>query len=655
MAFVEADEVNSDDNLFISDHSNTLTANRIDNIDPVVFAGSSFDIDVNTFLLTDEFTVATATHAATPLFFKHLIDISRYDPATDQITSLEVLDARFRVIPEITQLVVKTSSHDGSDVGTVFNNLQNDFNSFGVFTVYYLRYSIKKSGQIKTYVDILNNKPVYREATFSDLDSGNLILPDRKVYVIEEASGNYLVSQLVNGTYAYLQFLKSRIGVTKPTLRDSNDDWFLSISNGQFFSRKFNDSNVVKYSISEFSTQLFSPFFPYKTITREESDALGGALYKTANKNIVIDSSQDFNVVVELLDEDDSVSSSFTTAVPGVGIRSVDQLNGFVDLYQQPASNLTVKISYTFEEREYQFTEVDFNPANNIDVTEESVVVYAIPQTAARDRTLFYLRVDALGKIIFSSEAEYGDDYGLTIETRMADPLDFYYDKATLNQDSFLNLYTVETTLASGVNYLSNPGFLVLAEMYVGESISENDLNIVDIRRRGGGIIAQERKSIVQQNFESIWNWDIAQWDGQPYPGAATCLVEVPCELLLTHGGLLESIELRPIVQEHMAFGVYPIIKTYGADPIITSVEIRSTEVDMEWTDLGPDVTYNVYMATTENGPFDLLTATPLAVNTYTATGLASETKYWFFATGIKNGHECTDADDVFILSLETS
>lgn len=656
MAFVQSQEVNSDDNLFLSDHSTELAANRIDNTDPVVFTGASFTIEVNTFLLTDEFTVATATHPSTPLFYKHLIDINRYDPSLDQILSLEVLDSSFRVVPNITELKVKTSAHDGTDFGTVFNNLQNTFDPLTqTYTAFYLRYSIKKGSQITTYVDVLNNKPVYREATFSDLDTFNNILPNRKVYIIEESSGSFLITLDVSQQYAVLQTLRSRIQAEKPPHRSSNDDWFISVTNGQFFTTEFNGIDTVKYAIPEFTSQLFEPFFPYKSSTREQLVRVSDTLFKTANGNLVIDPGQDFHIVVELLDEDGNLESSFSTATPGVGIRSVDQLNGFIDLFEKPKSGLTVHASYVYEEKRYQFTEVDFNPANNINVAQETIVLYVVPQTTPRERTLFFLRVDPLGKILFSSEAEFGDDHGTTIAARMADPLGFYYNKATINQKSFLDLYTVETSLtAPDPDYLANPGFLVVAELYVGEAISNRDINIVDIRRRGGGIRPLNRKLILEKNFESIWNWDIGAWDGQPYPGTATCFVEVPCELLVGHGGTFEETEIRPIVQQHMAMGVYPIIRSYGFSPIITSVDIRDTEVDLEWIYLGPNVTYNVYMATSKDGPFTLLNGLPLAVNTYTATGLSSQTKYWFFVTGIESGHECTDSDDLFILNLET-
>jgi hypothetical protein len=659
LAFLDVKAVNSDRNMFLSDRSGSIPANKIQVTDPITFTSTSYSIETNSFLLTDISILINAANI--PLFYKHLISTDRYTPGTDQILYMTALDKSFAPIPtanaNVSQIKLMDTAHEGVLMGAVFNNLVNTYDGLtGTSEVFYLRYAVQRAGNISVYVDILNNLPVYQEATFDDLDSSNNIKSNRKVYVIEEETGHFLISQLPAATTFYLlQPDKRRIEVRLPPTRSASEDWTIKTTNGQFFASLFNNPSITaKYAIAEFLDQLFTPFPPYKNVVQEFPIDLGGTLYKVANEHLVIDPNQDFQVVVDILNEDDSLFASYSTAVPGVGIRSIDTLGGFIDLYERPISTRRVRVSYTYEEKEYQLGDVNLNPAFNISAPEETLVVYLVPQTSPRDRTLFYLRLDTLGKVLFSSEAQYGDDHGIRLRAEGFDVNGNASVSSTFTYSQFIDRYTVETTLVnSDPLWTVNPGFILLGEVYIGEASSINDIGTVDIRRRGGGFKVEKRQEVLERNFESSWNWDIGHWDGLPFPGNCSYFIEVPSSLLKAVGGKFDLPDIRTAVEEHTALGVYPIVKSYGPDPVINSVSISDTSVILNWTDRGPSMLYSIYQGLSPTGPFSQI-ATNIPGTTYTATGLTTQTAYWFFVTGIENGVDSIGSSGPYTLGVKT-
>lgn len=661
LAFASTESINSNNNLFISDHSTRLPANRIDNTDPVVFIGNTFTLDVDTFLLTDVFTTQTPTQPTVPLFRQHLISRDRYNPddATQAILSLEILDTDLNVIDDLTELLVSTTDYRDLSYGVVFNNLENEFDSdTNEPVVYYIKYTVRVGSVINNYVELLNNIPVYRQASFDDVDEFGVLLSTRKVYNISESVGGTFEIDIssVSTKHALIQQLVSRISLLKPPVRSNEDPWYLNISNGKFFATV--NAIVQKYEIAEFEDQLFTPFLPYKTITRETGITFGdSSLVKASKSNIIVDADQDFHVLVELEDRDSNVVKAFTTDgtkigtsfAPGVqfeaGIRSVSGTDGFIDLVDEIPADHSAVLSYVYEEKEYEFTEVDFNPVNNKEVDKEVTVLYIVPQTTERDRTLFYIRVNQRDEVLFSSQADYADTVGLEIAARLASSSGLLYSAPA----GFIDSYTVESQTGNPNQYL------VLGEVYVGEATSVGSTDIIDIRTRGGGLKESLGSDILQRNLESQWNWDMGYWDGYPYPSMGSFVVEVPCELLDSNGGNLTRTQIQGIVQEHAAAGSYGVVRTYSdASPQFTDIVVGSGVIDLEWTDSGPSVTYNVYQAQVEEGPYTLLTDPALAVNSLTVSGLSNATTYWFKVTGIKDGDECVDASDISIIGAQT-
>jgi len=220
-----------------------------------------------------------------------------------------------------------------------------------------------------------------------------------------------------------------------------------------------------------------------------------------------------------------------------------------------------------------------------------------------------------------------------------------------LESFSFVDKYTVESVLlastifpsgAAGLNYQENPRYLVLADVYVGESETPDGLSRLDVRVQGGGIKNEYVETAMQQNAEVAWYNDFNA--RRPYPGAGAFMAELPQTLLTEHGGTFTQDQLNDIVGRHMKMGGYPIVKTYGIDPTITEETVGSGYVTVNWPSYGSAVTYNVYISTSLNVGLIADNNAPIADvasgNQYTASGLTPSTKYYLKVGGIDDDDE---------------
>jgi hypothetical protein len=134
-----------------------------------------------------------------------------------------------------------------------------------------------------------------------------------------------------------------------------------------------------------------------------------------------------------------------------------------------------------------------------------------------------------------------------------------------------------------------------------------------------------------------MWYWDIAQ--KLPYPSNMAFMVEVPKTLLTEYGGDYEYDQLRIVIERHMQFGGYPIIRTYGIDPVLTSGVGWSGYIELGWPSYGSDKTYNVYYSNLEDNGFVVHNSSPVADvaagNTYTIAGLSLLKDYYVYIGAI--------------------
>jgi hypothetical protein len=698
LSYLIGDEVTPTNNFFISDKSTSLTQNRIPSSQQVtVDSTKSISVNVDKFLITDVFTEETSTKAATPLFFVHKLknfnsDLEDFSELS--LLSIEFANYNFNPI-ELDEYVLDVSE------GLVYNNIENEYDSnSGTIDVTFVKYTVRQiSGSTQTinvYRELVNNSPIFEQATFDDIDSFGILKTDVKKYLIEPQPGfsSFLVTLPVFAQYAYKETPESRIKVLPPAATNLSLPWYPRITNGQFVtSLQASDTTFrnYKYYIPEFNSQIFNPYPPYKLIIEQEATYISSNIIKVPKK-LVLDTAIGLNIELIVEDREGNTKYAYTTDEEKLqylfegsiqyvnGILSIDGPNGFIELVNSIHDDDKVTVSYYVEENEYEFNFIDFNPSNNLEILNQRIVIYVVPestQTGQLTQSLYYLVVNTLGQIIYSSQAASDSDDAITSKMTLEDfnsstgqpYVNFYYDREStasgLNyrfggdptyreEFSFVDKYTVDSVLltadvVSGAgaeeNFEDNSRLLVLADIYVGEGESAGDLSRFDIRIPGGGIKEDNLQQALNQQPEVSWYWDLNA--RRSYPGVGAFMAEVPQTLLTGHGGNFTMDQINDVIERHMKMGGYAVVKTYGIDPVITDITTTSGEVTFSWPSYGSEVTYNVYSSVSIDSGFTrdnniLITDVPTG-NEYTISGVSASTKYF-----VKIGAIDSDGDESF-------
>lgn len=155
--------------------------------------------------------------------------------------------------------------------------------------------------------------------------------------------------------------------------------------------------------------------------------------------------------------------------------------------------------------------------------------------------------------------ANYSGNYYFTSEISEADP------ERTIDTDSGWGLRV------GGVGELAEyPSAFVLAKVFVSPACTINTVNVVDTRRRGGGVTddASSRKALFTGDKLSEANacWDNSAWDGEPVMLNSTVVFDIPQAMLETSGitssyrKFTES-EIYEIVKRSVPAGIKPVLR----------------------------------------------------------------------------------------------
>lgn len=602
IAFIGGGVIDSENNLSIADRSTSLPANRIVVQNSTFVSGTkTFTINTENFVVTDVFVTQTETITEDPLYYKHTLseDLVPRDSNGNLDTGVTIRD--IQILDTFLQSVKVSDILIDYTTGIIYNNLTSEYNNSSDYTAYYVKYTVNNNGDVATHIKLLNNETVYRIAEFSDLDSFLQIKTDgRKVYLIEESAGEYEVTLPTasppQGSYAFLPLSSSQIEIVPPIPSEVDESWFIRVTNGKFFTTV--GSNLYKYHIAEFLNQAFYPEPPVRAVGSENSSILGKTLIKLDHENIHQDSAQELYVNIQINDAAGTGKAAFTTnpsltgdvAANGqiwtqwtnatrYGIKSIDYRTGFVDIEGlQMKTSWETASSYYYAEDKYEFTLVNFNPISNRDLLGQKIVLFIDPDTttSSKTQTLYYLKVDRTGKIVESDWPDFDND----VQAIPGSPnIPVYYERypSWKPYENHVIFRDQETTEVSGI-------YLILGDVTVAPVDRPEGLSTLDSRRRGGGIVDTAFNEVSVSNPEAIWVWDEGYWDGIPYPGNASYLVEVPADIFDGGDGVFLQQEVKDIIDRHTAGGVYPVVKAYGVDVTISGVIPAGNEITILWS-----------------------------------------------------------------------
>jgi len=144
--------------------------------------------------------------------------------------------------------------------------------------------------------------------------------------------------------------------------------------------------------------------------------------------------------------------------------------------------------------------------------------------------------------------------------------------------------------------YTGSPNhYVLLSDVFAIQTLAPKNIDVTDIRIRGGGIKKDQIANTLKLQDEVQWYWDVGYWDGQPYPGMGAMIVELPRSILKEVGGDFSKEQVQSIVERHTGNGTYVVIKYYDRSTKILDVQPGNNSIYLEWLDIEAS-SYNVYL-----------------------------------------------------------
>ena len=653
LGYVASQEVTSSRNLSILDRSDSVEENQFTtSSSTVLFTGLSFLTQTKEFSVTDIFTDSDATTSREPLFYAH--SVSQHDSDLTTVLSIQVLDSGLREV-DTRDSVIDLSR------GKIYNNLFNITSE--IISPYYVRYTLKEisSGKVRTYTELLSNQSVFHLATFDDLDpdTGNLLGDSQAYFLDEQASGSFQITLPRSNQYGILEIFASKIRLASPSSEvDLDNPWFVSVTNGKF------TRNAKQYYLSEFEGQLFNPYPPIKFVQQDIAEWIGPNLIKLSYRDVTQSDSEDLHLTVKVYTKDEWESDSpeprlaFTTDSDLVGdtvvedvlwedaIRSIDSLTGLVDLSTSVRDDDVVVCDYYYRADKLEYVDVDFNPQFNLSASNNTRwILFLVPDVDQGSKSIYHLTVNRSGIVTYSN---WDDPDDSTLQDAIT--------AGTQTYASFKSTYTTEASSGDQV--------LVLGEVSIGDTTSEQELSLLDMRVPGGGLREGHLDDAVRENPLALAYSDISA----PYPGMSTYVVSVPRSTLTDFGGKLTKDEVKSITYRHVALGSYPVIRYYGDDPVFTKLATKPGKVvNMTWTDEGTSTTYSLHFAEDKATLDENLTVSLSDDSTLIESGLTSESynldgddiglvadkRYWFRIKAFDTNSNIIGVSDAYHVRIE--
>ena len=638
IAYVGSIALSSDVNMNIQDKSGSLAPNRaIENV-KIWNAEQCCSVETSDFHLTDVFSEEINSAPSQPLFFQH--KFKNFDSTTEYISSVKVYDDLFN---ETSFVYTKRDDEEGvfySNIESFYNVIpdQKDSPDGIEYTYYYITYTVtnKATLEVKSFQELLNNEPVYREAEFEDYDEETLLLDvSKKVYTISSGTEGFELTLSGLRKFAIDTKRDVKLKLLRPTSKDYSDPWHIRVSNGKFYYK----NTLYKIAEPQFNSQTFNPQLGIKKIEKETPTLIRKNIIKLDNEDILDDSASDLHVFLRITrssgakygfttdPEDASSEYSHWPSDGDKGIASIDQKTGYIELVNFDLEVTDkIEVDYYHNENYYNYTTLDFNPIRKEEVLYRTVVFYIDPTDP--DSSLkhgeFSLEGEALGPPEFLTASIQGDP--------------IFPQGADSNFAEFLKSTTGE-----------NKPLFLLGSVTVGEASGVRDLVTLDTRIDGGGIKESKVDEVEAQHPEYISFFNSGSWDGIPFPGNLNYLVKIPIKGVVEgYEGKVAVKQIKEIIGRHTALGVYPLVRAYGPEIKfdsdnafeISRVDATHINVKINWKAVG-NTTYNIfYKKTTDQSWTAGPSVTPNPVDntvismTGTVASLLGNSNYHFTVLG---------------------
>jgi hypothetical protein len=586
LAYINIPEIDPSDengNIRIMPSDFQFPENNIANSDNIVtFTGNFYPYsDTNNVLITNIYSNTgdtstlvplNRTMEVRPLWYKYtFLSAAPISPKPNGAYEIRIFDNKWNLIPE--------------DRYSIENNKEFYTDLINSGDTYYWVVYLSNGVEVKK---LLSVEPIFKEVVSLGTSSQEY----QAAY--NEYDQQWTIT--TNSTSSTDIFSMKTIGNTRITLlhpieATKTEPWYLQVTNG-YFRRSYNGQEY-EYYVPEYTTQLWSPKYPYKYQQLETVNFIDNNLIKLKQTPVIPPTDNVANKIkiyirkstsrsdtinelinvggVEINTETDGpfIDNSDSTYWWQAIIEDYDRNTGYVKIsgiQPPPGTSYTIPDAdnmlfsndelyafYYYHEEEYTYTEINLNPILDRSLTECGISVYLKPARGLgnsgrfiTDKTVNYLRFD---------ENNYCEEYGVTV--------DEFYQLSDSTGDS--------TDRAT---------YLELGRVYVRNTAVIRDItdgNIVDARIKGG--ILKDPLDDTIRGLLDVNSNGLAQlryWDSSVWPTSSVVVIKLPDFLLndtwVSTGTLLTGDDLtnrlndiRNICKKHLAIGVLPLVRFYNS------------------------------------------------------------------------------------------
>lgn len=407
---------------------------------------------------------------------------------------------------------------------------------------------------------MLSLVPVANEATWEDIDLETGKLSDSKVlYTKSSSSSGYNYSFNKGDRWWVKPSSNGMISTLGPLLNESDYSWFLQFTNGDI--KALVNGKVRRYYLPEFTYQNFTPAKPIKYSGFDRLSIATKNLLFSTRKNLKIDPSAGLHLTVSIYDESDVLLKILTTNTSLHGTRyqndvfyesdlidSWDNVSGCIALGLDIFPNYKVTASYFYKANSLEYKLVNVNPLLNSKIKDKLVVFYCVPDVAEQDRAIHHLLVDSTGYITYCSQGTGLGHLNLqiknidqTINSESVIGMKYFSE---VDANNFTSLYTA--------GYENDNGYMVLAEVCIGDFSLEENQEVIDIRELGGKVKDDYLEEAIKANPKIQNSYLCNAPFGLQIPEENVMVIEAPYSLLEDYGGVLSEAQAESLLRTLM-------------------------------------------------------------------------------------------------------